>query len=103
LWINTPLLCLAAHQADGTLGILEWAAGGLLLRFTGAARDAVFQNDPRDTLRIEPGGDLFAFELPVQIPVAAARADHDGCAAVFLFGWKVHGNARPGHVGDHPR
>ena len=41
----------------------------------GAARHAVLEDDAGHADRVQPGGDLLAFQLPVQVPVAAAGAD----------------------------
>src|SRR5207237_5823901 len=77
LWINAPLLGFTAYQTDGSLSILERAPGRLALGIIGAARHAVLEDDPGHALRIEPGCDLLAFQLPEEVPVAAPGTDQD--------------------------
>src|SRR5437868_7738941 len=85
LRVDAPLPGFAADQTHGALRILKRATGGLALGLVRAARHAVLQDDTRHAERIDPGSHFLAFELPVKVPVAAARTDqHCGAAIVSL-------------------
>src|SRR6266568_1437033 len=86
LRVKAPLASLAAHQADCPLGILEWPPCRLPLHVIGSPRHPVLQDDAGDAARVQPGSDLLAFQLPVQIPVAGSGADQDRRADVLVLG-----------------
>ncbi len=54
-------------------------------------------------MRCQPLGYLFTFQLPIQVPVTAARTDHHRCTRISLGGWAIDGERRLRNVGDHPR
>src|SRR5207249_3978061 len=60
LGIDTPLLGVAAYQADGPLSILKRTTGRLPFRLIGAARHPVLEENSGDALRSQPGSDLLA-------------------------------------------
>src|SRR5579884_881839 len=83
--IDVPLFGFAAHEADRALGILEGTPGRLVFGFIGPSRHAIFEDDSRHALRSQPGSDLLAFQLPIEVPVAAAGTDEDrGSSILFL-------------------
>src|SRR5262249_20752677 len=102
LRVDAPLPGLAAYQADGPLGILEGAAGRLAPGLVGAAWHPVLEDDAGHALRIEPGRDLLAFQLPVEVPVAAPRADQHRRACVLLLRGPVDRGGGFADVGDQP-
>src|SRR5260370_1715456 len=85
LRIDSPIFSLAPDQADGPLGILKRASGWFALGLAGTARHPVFENDAGHAQRIEPRRDFLAFQLPVEIPVAAAGTDQHRGLGVFIL------------------
>ena len=72
--IDIPLLGLAAHEADGALGIQERTGGGEGLGLSGAARGPRYlRMVPGDPLGAEPFGDFRSLQIPGQVPVPAPR------------------------------
>ena len=102
LRIDAPLLGLAAHQADGPLGILERASGRLAFGLVGAARHPVLEDDAGHALRIQPGRDLLAFQFPVEVPVAAAGTDQDRGPGVLVLRRPIDRDGRFADVGHQP-
>src|SRR5437867_1652645 len=107
LGIDAPFRGAVAHEADRALSILERASGRLTFGLIGAARHTVLQDDAGDANGVEPGSYLFAFELPVQVPVAAARAyQHRGSTlsvrerSINSYGRSSDGGNEPGGLGD---
>src|SRR2546423_1205648 len=95
--IDIPLLGLAAHEADGALGIQERTEGGEGLGFSGTAWYPILEDDPGDPLGAEPFGDLRSLQIPGQVPVPAPGT-HDECrAGVLAFGRPVDRERRMGH------
>src|ERR1051325_11253354 len=85
LGMEAPFASLAPYQADGPLGILERAPGRFPFRLIRAARHPIFENDASHTNRVQPGRDFLAFQLPVEIPVAAAGTnEHRRPRVLFL-------------------
>src|SRR5438552_2020801 len=76
--LDAPLPGLAPHQADGALGVLEWAGGWNALLVAGPARAAVLEDDAGHTQRVEPRGHFLPFQVPGEVVVAAAGTDQDG-------------------------
>src|SRR5262245_28671430 len=100
LWIDAPLFGFAPHQTDCPLGVLKWASSRLTFGFIGAARHAVFEDDAGYANRVQPGRDFLAFQLPVEVPVAASGTDQDRGPGVLIFQWPINRESRPGDVGN---
>src|SRR2546426_179567 len=71
LRINAPLLGFAAHEPDGPLSVLKRTPGRFALGFTRAARHPILEDNAGHANGVEPVGDLLAFQLPVEIPIAS--------------------------------
>src|SRR5262249_53213189 len=77
LGIDAPPPGSAAYQADGSLGILERPPRRLALGLVGTSWYPILEDDSRHALRSEPGCDLFTFQFPEEVPVAAPGTDQD--------------------------
>src|SRR5262245_27918287 len=100
---HTPLLCLAPHESNGALGVLQRPAGGFAFRLTGSSWYAIFQDDPGHADGVEPRRNLLTLQLPVEVPVTAAGTDDDRGPGVFVLGRPIDTDGRFGHIGDHSR
>jgi hypothetical protein len=96
----TGALAVGVAPADGALGVLERPPGRLALDIVGPARDTVLEDDPGHALCIQPGGDFLAFQLPVEVPVAAAGADEDRGPSVLVLRRPIDGEGRVADIGQ---
>ena len=83
----------------------RWASscgpsGGSPLDVARPPRTAVLEDDAGHAQRVEPRRHFFSFELPVEIPVAASRADHHRRSRVLFLRRQVNRERRLGDVGD---
>ena len=101
--VDSPLSGLAPYQADGALSIQQRASGRLGFHLVGLPRHAVLEDDAGDALRIQPGGDLLAFQLPEEVPIAAAGADQHCRSGLLVFRRPIDRDGRLADVGHHPR
>ena len=99
---DAPFPGFAPHQTDGPLGVLEGATSGFTLGLIGTSRHPVLEDDPGHTKRVQPFSDFLAFELPVEIPIAATGTNQHGCPAVLFLRGPIDREGRFSDVGYHP-
>ena len=103
LRVDAPFRRPAADQANRALGVELRAQRRLALDLAGTPRASVLEDDAGHAPGVQPGRHLLAFELPVEVPVAAARADHHRRPGVLVLVGPVDGEGRLGDVGDQLR
>src|SRR5512137_2667969 len=99
--IDAPLPGFVPYQADGPLGILERAARRLSFRLIGPTRHSVLEDDASHAQRIQPGSDLLAFQLPVEVPVTSPWADQNRGSGVLALLRPIDSDGRLADVGHH--
>src|SRR5439155_19344006 len=101
--IDAPFTGLAPYQADGPLSILERATGRFALGLIGPAWHPVLEDHASDANRIQPASDFFAFQLPVQVPIAASWTYQHSCPSAASLCRPINRDGRFSDVGNHLR
>src|SRR5262249_28410394 len=102
LGIDAPPPGSAAYQADGSLGILERPPRPLALGLVGTSWYPILEDDSRHDLRSEPGCDLFTFQFPEEVPVAAPGTDQDRGSRILVLRRPIDREGRFADVGHQP-
>src|SRR5713101_5955916 len=97
--VDPPLRRPAPHQTDRPLRVQQWTRSGQRLGLTWTTRHAILEHEARHTERVEPSRNLFAFQVPGQIPVTSARTDEDRRPGVLVLGRPEDGDCRPLNAG----
>src|SRR5689334_17957073 len=97
LRIDSPFLRPSSHHTDGALRILERTTRRFSFGFLGTARHAILEDNASHADRVQPCGDFFAFQLPVKVPVTAARTNQHRRSDVLVCCWPVN---RDGWIRD---
>ena len=100
--IDVELLGPTTNEPDRALGVDEGDLRGRVLGVFGAARHPVLEDERGHPDGVQPGRDFFAFEVPGEDVVPAARGDHDRRAARLVRGRGEHGERRLADVGHPP-
>ena len=82
---DTPLRGFAPHQADGPLGILQRTPGRLALGSSCRRGTRYLRMMPVTPSEFSHAGDFLAFQLPVEVPIAAPGQISTAVPVSFSF------------------